>query len=57
MSPYLSLPLRPLTVLLPHLLEDIEAELANKAPETEEAERLRRRAELIRGLLAPSQIT
>ena len=56
-SPYLDRPLVPLAVALPPLLESIEADLTNKKLEAAEKRRLRRRAELIRGLLAPSQIT
>jgi hypothetical protein len=37
--------------------EKIETELANEKIEAAEKWRLRRRAELIRGLLAPSRIT
>jgi hypothetical protein len=57
MSPYLSLPLLPPTVVLPRLLENIEAELANKKLEAAEKRRLRWRADLIRWLLAPRLIT
>jgi hypothetical protein len=56
-SPYLEQPLVPLTVALPRLLENIEAELANGKLEAGEERRLCGRAELIRELLAPSQIT
>ena len=56
-SPYLDRPLIPLAVALPPLLENIEAELANKKLELTKKRRLRRRAELIRGLLMPSRIT
>src|SRR5215813_9337859 len=56
-SPYLDRPLIPLAAALPPLLESIEANLTNKKLEAAEKRRLRRRAELIRGLLAPSQIT
>jgi hypothetical protein len=51
MSPYLNRPLRPLTVALPQMLAQIQAELAGKNPEPAEQERLHQRAELIRGLL------
>jgi hypothetical protein len=56
-SPYLQQPLVPLDVALPQMLEKIEAKLANEKPEAAEEQRLRRRAEMIRGLLGPSQIT
>jgi hypothetical protein len=56
-SAYLDKPLLPLAVLLPRMLEKIETELANKKVEAAEEERLRRRAELIRGLLASQPIT
>jgi hypothetical protein len=56
-SPYLDRPLIPLTVALPLLLGRIEAELANKKLEAAKEQDLRRRAELIRGLLMPSPIT
>jgi hypothetical protein len=51
-SPYLDRPLIPLAVALPRVLDKIEAELAAAGPGQEW--RLRRRAELVRGLLAPS---
>jgi hypothetical protein len=50
-SPYLDRPLLPLAVALPRLLEKIEADLTTAGPV--ETRRLSRRAELIRGLLAP----
>ena len=50
-SPYLNRPIVPLTVALPRLLAQIEAELSTAAGPAEE-QWLRRRA-LIRGLLAP----
>jgi len=50
-SPYLDRPLLPLAVALPRMLERIEAALATAGPA--ETRRLSRRAELIRGLLAP----
>jgi len=56
-SPYLEQPTCPLAVALPRLLANIEAELADERLEAAEDERLRRRAELIRWLLAPSRIT
>jgi hypothetical protein len=52
-SPYLDKPLFPLAVALPRMLEQIEGELAKATPA--EKWRLRRRAALLRGLLAPSQ--
>ena len=55
-SPYLDRPLIPLTVELPRLLENIEAELAREKLEASEQRRLRRRAELIHWLLAPRTI-
>jgi len=55
-SPYLDRPLLPLAVL-PRLLESIEADLANEKLGAAENSRLCQRAELIRGLLAPSRIT
>jgi hypothetical protein len=57
MSSYLDQPLLPLTVVLPRLLAKIETELSNEKMGAAEEERLRRRAELIRGLLAPQPIT
>jgi hypothetical protein len=51
-SPYLDRPLLPLAVAVLRMLERIEAELATAGPV--ETRRLRQRAELIRGLLAPS---
>ena len=56
-SPYLDRPLVPLAVALPRLLENIEAELASEKLKAAEEERLRYRAELIRGLLTPRPIT
>ena len=50
-SPYLDRPLLPLTVVLPGMLAKIEAELSNEKMEAAEEERLRQRAEMIRGLL------
>jgi hypothetical protein len=55
-SPYLDRPLLPLAVVLPRLLEKIEAEVANKKVEAAKQQSLRRRAELIHGLLTPSPI-
>jgi hypothetical protein len=51
-SPYLDRPLLPLAVALPRMLAQIKAELATAGPA--KTRRLRQRAELIRGLLAPS---
>jgi hypothetical protein len=48
-SPYLDKPLVPLTVALPRMLEEIEAQLATARPA--ERRRLRERAELIHELL------
>ena len=50
-SPYLDRPLLPLAVVLPRLLEKIEADLPTAGPA--ETRRLRQRAELIRKLLPP----
>jgi hypothetical protein len=51
-SPYLDRPLLPLAMALPRMLEKIEAELVTAGPA--EKWRIRQRAELMRGLLAPS---
>jgi hypothetical protein len=56
-SPYLDRPLVPLAVVLPRMLEQIEAELTGRKLALAEERRIRRRAELIRGLLTPSPIT
>ena len=56
-SPYLDRPLLRLDVVLPRLLENIEAQLANERLEAGDVRRLCRRAELIRGLLAGSRVT
>ena len=56
-SPYLDQPTRPLAVALPCLLHRIEAHLADRKLRTEEERHLRKRAELIRSLLAPMAIT
>jgi hypothetical protein len=56
-SPYLDRPLVPLAVALPRMLEQIEAELTGRKLEAADEGCLRRRAELIRGLLAPRQVT
>jgi hypothetical protein len=50
---YLDGPLLPLAVALPRILEQIEADLATAGPA--EKWRLRRRAELARELVAPTQ--
>jgi len=55
-SPYLDRPLLPLAVVLPRMLDQIEAQLADEKLGTAEEERLRQRAELIRGLLASQPI-
>ena len=55
-SRYLEQPLLPLAVALPRMLEQIEAQLADEKLVAAEEERLCRRAELIRGLLAPQPI-
>ena len=55
--PYLDGPPLRIDVVLPQLLENIEAELATGKLETGEERRLCRRAELIRGLLARSRVT
>jgi hypothetical protein len=47
--PYLDRPLLPLALALPRMLREIEAALATAGPG--ETRRLRRRAELLRGLL------
>jgi hypothetical protein len=51
-SPYLDKPVRPLAVMLPRTLEKIESELADVKVNAVEKRRLRRRAELMRGLLS-----
>jgi hypothetical protein len=51
-SPYLELPIRPLAVALRHVLKQTDAELGRRLETTEEL-RIRRRAELVRRLLAP----
>jgi hypothetical protein len=55
MSPYLERPLMPLTVALPRLLEEIEAEIADKATGVDEKSRLRERVELMRQMLNGSR--
>jgi hypothetical protein len=52
-SPYLDLPLFPLAVALPRMLERVGVELAAAGPS--EARRLRQRAQLILDLLTPQQ--
>ena len=56
-SPYLEQPLVSLAQALPLLLGNIEAELAGRELEAVEKRRLRRRAQLIRWLLAPRLVT
>jgi hypothetical protein len=56
-SPYLEQPLLPLAIALPRMLDRIEAELADENLEAAEERRLRKRAELIRGLLPPQSIS
>jgi hypothetical protein len=56
-SPYLEQPLFPLAVALRRMLDQIEAQLADEKLGVAEEERLRRRDDLIRGLLAPQPIT
>ena len=53
----LTLPKIPLAAALSQMLENIEAELAEKELEVADERRLRRRAELIRWLLTPRLIT
>ncbi len=55
MSPYLDRPAVPLAVALPQMLAKIETKLADEKIAAAEKWRLRQRAELIRGLLAPPQ--
>jgi hypothetical protein len=55
-SSYLDRPVLPLPVLLPRMLEDIEAELASEKLEPAQKSRLRHRAELIHWLLAPRHL-
>jgi hypothetical protein len=50
-SPYLDLPLSPLALALPRMLEKVAVELTTAAPV--EAQRLRQRAQLILDLLTP----
>jgi hypothetical protein len=56
-SPYLERPLLPLTVVLPRLLENIDAKLANQKLEAASKEHFQRRAELIRSLLTPEPVS
>jgi hypothetical protein len=51
-SPYLTLPLRPLAVALRRILEHIEAELASEKLAASEKRRLHQRTELVRSLFA-----
>ena len=53
----LTRPKIPLAAPLSQMLENIEAELAEKELEVADKRRLRRRAELIRRLLTPRPIT
>jgi len=55
-SPYLDRPLLQLALVLPRLLEKVEAELGNKKSGAARKEHLHRRAELIRELLAPTRV-
>ena len=55
-SPYLAQALVPLSVALRQMLKKMEAELAREKLEAAEVDRLRKRAELIRGLLAPRSV-
>jgi len=55
-SPYLQQPPVPLAAALSQMLENIEAELAEKELEVADERRLRRRAELIRWLLTPRPV-
>jgi hypothetical protein len=56
-SLYLEPPLVPLAQALPTLLEHIQADLADENLEVADKRHLRRRAQLIRRLLAPRPIT
>jgi hypothetical protein len=56
-SLYLTRPKIPLAAALSQMLENIEADLADGKMDAMQAERLRWRAELIRSLLTPSQVT
>jgi hypothetical protein len=54
-SPYLDRPLLPLAVVLPRMLEQIEADMVTAGPA--KTRHLRQRAELIRRLLPPTAVT
>ena len=56
-SPYLTLPVRPLAVALQRILENTQAELANEKLACSEKRRLRQRTELVCSLLALRVIT
>jgi hypothetical protein len=56
-SSYLTRPKLPLAAALSQMLENIELELAEENLGVADKRRLRRRAELIRGLLTPRLIT
>ena len=56
-SLYLTRPEIPLAAALSQMLENIEADLAGGKLDAMQVERLRWRAELIRWLLTPSQVT
>jgi len=56
-SLYLTRPEIPLAAALSQMLENIEADLADGRLDAMQRERLRWRAELIRWLLTPSQVT
>ena len=55
--PYLERSMRPLAVALRQMLQQIEVEMAGKKLEASEELRVRRRADLVRWLLAPRLIT
>jgi hypothetical protein len=55
-SSYLTRSKMPLAAALSQMLRNIETELAEEKLEAADARRLRRRAELIRGLLMPRLI-
>ena len=56
-SLHLTRPEMPVAAALSQMLENIEADLADGKLDAVQAERLRWRAELIRGLLTPSRST
>jgi hypothetical protein len=56
-SLHLTRPEIPVAAALSQMLENIEADLADGKLDAMEAERLRWRADLIRSLLTPSQVT